>query len=123
LDTHVDPPKGITRSDRVVGVSKVVPLAPKAMVRNVLETVLEEITQTLVQGKAVKLRGFGSFVVRAKTERLGRNPRTGEPATIVPRRVLSFKPSPGLLAMMNDEEPPVGISEDLYPPRFQGRHR
>jgi integration host factor subunit alpha len=47
------------------------------------------------------LSSFGSFVVRQKGERLGRNPKTGEPAPISPRRIVVFKPSPSLKQQIN----------------------
>jgi integration host factor subunit alpha len=62
---------------------------------------IEEITSTLVGGEPVKLRSFGLFAVRAKRERIGRNPRTGVEVPITPRRVLTFKPSPVLAAAVN----------------------
>ncbi|SFK11130.1 integration host factor subunit alpha [Methylocapsa palsarum] len=66
---------------------------------------LDEITDALVQGEAVKLRSFGLFSVREKRERIGRNPRTGVEATIKSRRVLTFKPSPVLAACVNGVAP------------------
>jgi integration host factor subunit alpha len=62
---------------------------------------LEEISAALVRGETVKLRSFGLFAVRSKRERIGRNPRTGVEVPIKPRRVLTFKPSPVLLAALN----------------------
>jgi len=56
--------------------------------------VLEEITDSLEHGEAVKLSSFGSFVVRNKGPRIGRNPKTGKQVPIAPRRVTVFKPSP-----------------------------
>lgn len=58
-----------------------------------VQMVIDEIVETLVRGEDVKLSGFGVFHVRAKAERLGRNPRNGEPARIAPRRVVVFRPS------------------------------
>jgi integration host factor subunit alpha len=63
--------------------------------------VLETIATTLERGETVKLSSFGSFVVRKKGERLGRNPKTLEPAPIRPRRVLVFKPSAVLKEQIN----------------------
>ena len=63
---------------------------------DLLEDVLEVISEALVAGEAVKISRFGSFRVREKRRRMGRNPRTGEEATISPRRVLTFRPSNGL---------------------------
>ena len=55
--------------------------------------VIEEMSLSLEQGKAVKISSFGSFSVRSKSERIGRNPKTGQEVPITPRRVLSFRPS------------------------------
>ncbi len=58
-----------------------------------VESVLKEITGTLEKGEAVKLSSFGTFIVRKKGERMGRNPKTGTEVPISPRRVIVFKPS------------------------------
>lgn len=58
-----------------------------------VETLFELIKTELADGRNVKISGFGSFVVRDKKERMGRNPQTGEPMAISARRVVSFKPS------------------------------
>ena len=58
-----------------------------------VETVLDEISTALVSGEDVKLSSFGSFMVRHKSGRMGRNPKTGEEVPIDPRRVLSFRAS------------------------------
>jgi nucleoid DNA-binding protein len=63
----------------------------KAEVEAVLESVLGAIAETLQANQRVDLRGFGSFVVKQKKERQGRNPRTGEAITIPARRDASFK--------------------------------
>ena len=60
---------------------------------HILETVLEQITNALVEGEIVKLSSFGTFTPRQKQARIGRNPKTGVAATINARRVISFKPS------------------------------
>ncbi len=62
---------------------------------------LKEICESLAQGEAVKLRSFGAFNVRSKRGRIGRNPKTGVEAPITPRRVLTFKPAPALVARVN----------------------
>jgi len=56
-------------------------------------TILDEISDSLEKGKSVKITSFGSFTVRNKRQRIGRNPKTGEEVPITPRRVLSFRPS------------------------------
>jgi integration host factor subunit alpha len=58
-----------------------------------VELVLDMIADSVVKGRSVKLSSFGSFVVRQKNERIGRNPKTGEEVPITPRRVMVFKPS------------------------------
>lgn len=58
-----------------------------------IDAFFDIVTAELVQGNDVKLSGFGSFEVRSKSARPGRNPRTGEPVTIPPRRVVTFKAS------------------------------
>lgn len=58
-----------------------------------VEAVLDEIRDALIAGDTVKISSFGSFNVREKGERLGRNPKTREEARIPPRRVLTFRPS------------------------------
>ncbi|MEM8650280.1 MAG: integration host factor subunit alpha [Pseudomonadota bacterium] len=58
-----------------------------------VETFLDLISDRIVEGESVKLSSFGSFLVRSKNERIGRNPKTGEEVPITPRRVMVFKPS------------------------------
>lgn len=65
----------------------------KAHVEVALESLLEFITEALGSNERVDLRGFGSFVVKEKKERQGRNPRTGEAITIPAKRDASFRPS------------------------------
>ncbi len=60
---------------------------------DLVDTVLREISDTLTKGEAVKISSFGSFSVRQKGERIGRNPRTGEEVPILARRVVVFRAS------------------------------
>lgn len=60
---------------------------------DLVESVLDEISTTLAHGEMVKISSFGSFSVRQKGQRIGRNPKTGEEVPILPRRVLVFRPS------------------------------
>ncbi len=57
------------------------------------ESVIIKISDTLANGESVKLSSFGSFSVRSKSERIGRNPKTGEEVPILPRKVIVFRPS------------------------------
>lgn len=75
-----------------------------------LETVLERIAVALQHGESVKISGFGTFSVRQKGRRLGRNPKTGVEVPILPRRVLVFRPSQVLKAQVNGLAP--GAAED-----------
>lgn len=58
-----------------------------------VEAVLQHMSDALVRGESVKISSFGTFNVRTKTARMGRNPKTGEEVPIAPRRVLTFRPS------------------------------
>ncbi len=66
-----------------------------------LEDVLERMSAALEAGESVKISAFGSFVVRQKGKRVGRNPKTGVEVPILPRKVLSFRPSQVLKARLN----------------------
>jgi integration host factor subunit alpha len=74
-----------------------------------LESVLERISAALEAGEPVKISAFGTFLVRQKGQRIGRNPKTGIEVPILPRKVLSFRPSQVLKARVNNE--PVGEEE------------
>ena len=76
-----------------------------------VELVFASLKDVLVKGDKVKISGFGNFVVRGKNERIGRNPQTGEQIKISARRVLTFRPSQVLKAMLNGEDV-SGVSDD-----------
>ena len=82
----------VTRADLTAAVYQEVGLSRKESAQ-LVESVLEEITSTLAQGEAVKLSSFGTFSLRHKGQRRGRNPKTGEEVPILPRRVLIFRAS------------------------------
>lgn len=77
-----------------------------------VENVLDEISDTLVRGEAVKISSFGSFSVRQKGERKGRNPKTGEEVPIKPRRVLVFRASNVLKQRINRSQNAAGGGDD-----------
>ncbi|MBI1492106.1 integration host factor subunit alpha [Halocynthiibacter styelae] len=58
-----------------------------------VESILQKISDALVEGESVKISSFGTFSVRDKSARVGRNPKTGEEVPIHPRRVMTFRPS------------------------------
>lgn len=84
--------KTVTRADLSEAVFREVGLS-RTESADLVETVLEEISSHLVKGDTVKLSSFGSFSVRQKGGRIGRNPKTGQEVPIDPRRVLVFRPS------------------------------
>jgi integration host factor subunit alpha len=96
--------KTLTRADlsetlhRNIGLSRT---ESADMVNNVLDLVAD----ALVDGQSVKLSSFGTFMVRAKRARMGRNPKTGEEVPITPRRVLVFRPSQVMKNVVNGLEP------------------
>lgn len=70
-----------------------------------VEMVFDQLKDVLCAGDKVKISGFGNFIVREKNERIGRNPQTGEQIKISARRVLTFRPSQVLKAILNGEDP------------------
>ncbi len=82
----------LTRMDLAEAVFREVGLSRQESAA-IVESVLQHISDALVRGEQVKISSFGTFSIRDKTERIGRNPKTGEEVPITPRRVLSFRPS------------------------------
>jgi len=91
----------VTRADLCEAVYQKVGLS-RTESADLVELVLSQIADCLELGETVKLSSFGSFVVREKGERIGRNPKTGEEVPIAPRRVLVFKPSAVLKQRINN---------------------
>lgn len=93
--------KTLTRSDiadSIIDEFKV----SKFNATEIIEDVLEEIASALKNGESVKISGFGTFSVKQKKERIGRNPRTMEEAVISPRKSLKFRPSLILKKIINE---------------------
>lgn len=65
----------------------------RADLLNLVEQIIDRMTASLIKGDNVKISGFGSFVLRDKKERIGRNPKTGVEVPITPRRVMTFRAS------------------------------
>jgi integration host factor subunit alpha len=84
--------KTLTRADLAEAVVRKVGL-PRNESQDLVELILSEIAVSLAGGDQVKLSSFGSFGIREKGERVGRNPKTGKEVPITPRRVLVFRPS------------------------------
>jgi integration host factor subunit alpha len=84
--------KTLTRADLAEAVFEKVGL-PRNEAAELVELVLKQIVYSLERGESIKLSSFGSFGLRQKSERVGRNPKTGEVVPITPRRVIVFKAS------------------------------
>jgi integration host factor subunit alpha len=97
MNTHT-----LTRADLSEAVFKAVGLSRNESAQMV-EDILEEICAALARGDTVKLSSFGTFSVRQKSQRMGRNPKTGDEVPIAPRRVLVFRPSHVLKSMINGQ--------------------
>ncbi len=77
---------------------------------DLVETVLGEISDALARGEMVKISSFGSFAVRKKGERIGRNPKTGQEVPIEPRQVLVFRASHVLKGQINTALAKMGVN-------------
>lgn len=78
----------------------------KKEAKDLVEAFFEEIKQALEDGTQVKLSGFGNFDLRTKSERPGRNPKTGEDIPIKARRVVTFRPGQKLKSRVENAPPP-----------------
>ncbi len=91
----------MTKAELVEDVAEAAELTKKDAER-LVEIVFESIIETLNQGEKIELRGFGSFRVRERGARRGRNPKTGDPVSIPAKRVPYFKPGKELKELIND---------------------
>jgi integration host factor subunit alpha len=71
---------------------------PKKESEEIIETILDTMKRTFADGESIKISGFGTFNVRKKRSRRGRNPKTGQDIEITPRTVVTFRPSNHLKA-------------------------
>ncbi len=99
--------KTVTRAELAEAVYEEVGLSRNESA-DLVEAVLAEMSNALISGESVKISSFGSFSIRSKGERIGRNPKTGEEVPISPRKVLSFRPSHVLKNSINDSLYPNG---------------
>ena len=93
----------MTKAELVEDVARAAELTKKDAER-LVELVFESIIETLNRGEKIELRGFGSFRVRERGARRGRNPKTGDPVDIPAKRVPYFKPGKELKELINDEQ-------------------
>ena len=101
----------LTRADLTEAVFQAVGLS-RTDSAQMVEDMLEEVCGALAKGETVKLSSFGTFAVRQKSQRMGRNPKTGTEVPIAPRRVLVFRPSHVLKSMINGETPNLEIVDE-----------
>jgi integration host factor subunit beta len=94
----------MTKAELVEDVARAAELTKKDAER-LVEIVFESIIETLNHGEKIELRGFGSFRVRERGARRGRNPKTGDPVNIPAKRVPYFKPGKELKELINEEPP------------------
>ena len=92
----------MTKAELVEDVAEAAELTKKDAER-LVEIVFESIIETLNQGEKIELRGFGSFRVRERGARRGRNPKTGDPVSIPAKRVPYFKPGKELKELINED--------------------
>lgn len=92
--------KTITRADVAEAIYEEIGLSRKDS-NDILDMMLDEVINELSEGNDVKLSSFGTFSLRDKKARVGRNPKTGVEAEICPRRVISFKPSQTMRKTVN----------------------
>jgi integration host factor subunit alpha len=85
----------LTRADLAEMLNRQIGLS-RADAASMVESILDHMTSALLDGDNVKISGFGTFVLRDKAERIGRNPKTGVEVPITPRRVLTFRASQGM---------------------------
>lgn len=88
----------MTKADLVENIFEKIGLSKKEA-QEIIEILFETMKQTFVEGESVKLSGFGTFNVRKKMSRRGRNPKTGDDLEITPRRVITFRASNQLKAL------------------------
>ena len=100
----------VTKADIVEKVYEKIGFTKKEA-SHLVEMVFDLMKERLEHGEKIKISGFGNFLVRQKKERVGRNPQTGEQITISARRVLTFRPSQVLKAVLNGEDI-TGLSDE-----------
>ena len=104
----------MTKADLVEEVAKVTELTRKDS-EVIVDTLFESVIKALRIGDKLEVRGFGSFRVRQRNARVGRNPKTGEKVEVPAKRVPYFKPSKELKDLINEDGTSGGISPSSLP--------
>ena len=93
---------GMTKAELVEEVARTTQLTKKHA-ELIVNTVFESIVSSLKDGEKIELRGFGSFRIRDRGTRIGRNPKTGDRVNVPPKRIPYFKPGKDLKELLNDD--------------------
>ena len=112
----------MTKADLVEKVAREADMTKKDA-EQLVEIIFDSITGTLNKGEKIELRGFGSFRVRERGARRGRNPKTGDPVSIPAKRVPYFKPGKELKELINDDTSGSPASRPSSSPSFGGNNR
>ena len=99
----------MTKAELVEEVSRVSDLTKKHS-EIIVETVFRSIIEALQRGEKIELRGFGSFRLRQREPRKGRNPKTGDKVDVPPKKVPYFKPGKELKELINQEPPAASLA-------------
>ncbi len=83
-------------------------------IERIVDTVFNEVTDTLADGNRVELRGFGAFSVKHRDARIGRNPRTGEQVQVEAKRLPFFKTGKALREALNEKKDDTKVKEDEF---------
>lgn len=93
---------GMTKAELVEEVARTTQITKKHA-ELIVNTVFESIVTSLKDGEKIELRGFGSFRIRNRGARIGRNPKTGDKVEVPPKRIPYFKPGKDLKELLNDD--------------------
>ena len=104
----------MTKADLVEEVSRVTELTRKDS-EVIVDTLFDSVIKALKEGDKLEVRGFGSFRVRQRNARVGRNPKTGEKVEVPAKRVPYFKPSKELKDLINEDGSPVAAPSPQEP--------
>jgi integration host factor subunit beta len=95
--------RGMTKAELVDEVARTAELTKKHA-ELIVNTVFDSIVQSLKNGEKIELRGFGSFRIRRRGARIGRNPKTGDRVEVPPKRIPYFKPGKELKELLNHQQ-------------------
>ena len=93
----------MTKADLIEKIFEKIGLSKKES-QEIIEILFDTMKQTFIEGESVKIAGFGTFNIRQKMSRRGRNPKTGEELEITPRRVITFRTSTQLKSVMKKQD-------------------